>query len=447
MSTKYCFVGSAAKADSDVDDDTDVPDLCENDSDDDDEAPCTGHDTKQAAVYAGRSRNLASADDGTVEAVAGNEAKYTSAERERAKEAVDLVRKIGFYSPSTVLDMMRHGGIAGCPLSSHDINIYGKSRGYHAGKMKQRTAQQLRVEQVPPLTTKEQVMHCDIMFVGKIIVFVASVQPLDLAFTYVIEDRSTKEVARAIRGTITTLQMRDCHVHTIVHDPERGIASCRNMLPGVIFEASTVQGHVIFAERLIQELKECMRSVIHSLSYPLVDKLTVCLVAFATIRRNSVFHRGLGLTMSPRDVMLGRKVDYRRELVLGFGDFVNVYDPKVVKNTMSSRVQEAIAIYPTGGLSGAWVFYHLKSGKQVVRSTWNVVPMLDMHIKFMRDLALPGAVPDIKVQPRVEELLEVSPDMVNTADSGGVDQVPAYVVGDREELSSHTFGLFYLKHV
>ena len=98
-----------------------------------------------------------------------------------------------------------------------------------------------------------------------------------------------------------------------------------------------VNGHVVLAERLIQELKESMRSVIHSLSFRLSMKLLDFLVTYVTVRRNSVFNKSLGSKISPREIFTGRKIDYKKELAQGFGDYAKVYNTQAKKNTMDKR--------------------------------------------------------------------------------------------------------------
>lgn len=70
---------------------------------------------------------------------AGNMVKYTCAERDRAAEGRDLVRKLGFRSPQVAKDMLNNGGILNCPLIGADIDrgidITGRPKGYWKGKL------------------------------------------------------------------------------------------------------------------------------------------------------------------------------------------------------------------------------------------------------------------------------------------------------------------------
>ena len=38
-----------------------------------------------------------------------------------------------------------------------------------------------------------------------------------------------------------------------------------------------------------------------------------------------MFNKSLGLKMSPKEAFPGRKLDYKRDLDVGFGDFAKVY--------------------------------------------------------------------------------------------------------------------------
>ena len=374
---------------------------------------------------------------GTTETVAGNEAKYTRVERERAAEALDIVRKIGLKSPVVVADMLKNGAILNCPLTAQDVSravsIHNRPDGYWEGKMHDRKSGQIYPEYLPPLTKKNQIAHCDIFFVAKKTVFVALLNPLNLAVTVLLQSTRQSEVERAIRAVQGVLSFRGCVVHTVIHDPERSIAAASNSFPKILFEESNVKGHVILAERVIEELKEIMRSVRFSLPFELANVLFPFLIIYATIRRNSVFNKSLGLKMSPKEALTGRKLDYKRDLDMGFGDFAKVYSNVSRKNSMDRRSIDSIALYPTGNLTGAWVFLHLSTLKPIVRGRWVKVPMSDLVIKLLNDLAADkGVVAQIEDSPNGgeeggEDLLIEEPEMVLA------DPAVEMVTGDKIE--------------
>jgi hypothetical protein len=231
--------------------------------------------------------------DGKAGTVRSHQAKYTLAERARAGEAINLMRKIGYWAPGAVSDMLSNGGIINCPLTRADIergiDIEGHPRGYWEGKMHGRKASQIVQEVTPlPQTKRNQIGHCDIMYVGGQIVFVALVNPMNLGVAKVIKSTGAKHVRDAIMSVQRVLSKNGCRLHAIIHDPEKSIAKCSESFPDINFQETDVKAHVVLAERLIQELKECMRSVIHSLAFKMPTFLFQDLVTYALIRRNTM---------------------------------------------------------------------------------------------------------------------------------------------------------------
>jgi hypothetical protein len=205
--------------------------------------------------------------DGKTVTVASQAAKYTAAERKRAKEAINLIRTSGFYSPNTLMDMLENGGIANCPLTRSDlergIDIEGRPTGYWQGKLHDKKSGQLILEKVlPPLTKKHQIAHCDIMHIGQKKYFVAVINPMNLAVADAIENTSVKSLQKSIEKMVNLLAKRGLLIHSIIHDPERGFGKVSANFPNINFQPTDVDGHVVIAERLIEEIKEIMRSVI-----------------------------------------------------------------------------------------------------------------------------------------------------------------------------------------
>jgi len=53
--------------------------------------------------------------------------------------------------------------------------------------------------------------------------------------------------------------------------------------------------------------------------------------------------------------MTGRKVDFKREYALTFGEYVEARNPKVVSNSMAPRTEPCLALYPTLNANGSWI--------------------------------------------------------------------------------------------
>jgi hypothetical protein len=100
---------------------------------------------------------------------------------------------------------------------------------------------------------------------------------------------------------------------------------------------------VVKAERLIEQLKEGYRSVKASIPWRMNHKLRKELVVFVNGRRNLVFTNTLTDKVSPKELFIKRKVNYEKDYALGFGDYVQAYDPNVKKNSSDPRTMGCIA--------------------------------------------------------------------------------------------------------
>jgi Reverse transcriptase (RNA-dependent DNA polymerase). len=72
--------------------------------------------------------------------------------------------------------------------------------------------------------------------------------------------------------------------------------------------------------------------------------------------------------------------------MLGFGDYVETYDPKVRSNTMRERTEPCVALYPAANVSGSWIFWNLKTEAYVRRTHWvkmftphSVIAVMNQH--------------------------------------------------------------------
>jgi len=96
--------------------------------------------------------------------------------------------------------------------------------------------------------------------------------------------------------------------------------------------------HLDEIDMKIHRLKELMRSVVAGLPYTLGKDLVKDLV------------------------FTGYKPDFKTELSLAFGDYVEVYDPKSKgksNDIMTAQTEPCVALYPSASRNGSWVFYSL----------------------------------------------------------------------------------------
>jgi hypothetical protein len=104
--------------------------------------------------------------------------------------------------------------------------------------------------------------------------------------------------------------------------------------------------------------------------------LVVWLVYFVVMRVNqSLFDKTPGAVPPFCNFKL-RKIDHNIDYRIGFGEYVQVHeDNGIHQNSMMARTTGAIALCPTGNLSGSVKFLSLSTWKVLTRDKWTEVPM------------------------------------------------------------------------
>jgi len=112
------------------------------------------------------------------------------------------------------------------------------------------------------------------------------------------------------------------------------------------------------------------------------------LVSYCVNRINIRTTSALVTNVCPRVRFTGRKVNYKSEFSLSFGDYVEVYDPKVLSNSViDMRTEPCIALYPAANITGSWIFWNLKTRSYVRRTRWKKMVMADTIIETLNNIS------------------------------------------------------------
>jgi hypothetical protein len=103
----------------------------------------------------------------------------------------------------------------------------------------------------------------------------------------------------------------------------------------------------------------------------------------------------------------GIPVDYRKELLVAFGDYVEAYEG--TDNTSHARSSACIALYPVGNSMGSWVLWKIETRSRVRHSNMTKLVTSDLIKQAMNVLtregrnenAIASAVEDETQQPAV----------------------------------------------
>jgi hypothetical protein len=363
-----------------------------------------------------------------VSTVSSNLQEYSVREQTDAKKAKDLSKVLGYPSPQSIIDMINNGAIINCPVTAKDVaranKIYGPDLASLRGKSRKQKTSSISTDYLPREVSSDLTLHVDMMFVNTNAYLISVSTPLGLTIVnelgHTKGSRSLKSVAPALMEQINTYASRQFKVKTINTDIEGAIMSMTSSLneKGILVNPAGAGSHVPIIERKIQEVKQRARAIINSLPYRLAVTLLVYLTYFCVSRINLVPHK-TGLTnISPTEAFKGRKIDFKRDLRVGFGEYAEVFDP-YSDNTMRPRTQAGISLGPTGNLSGSVKFLSLATGRTITRDQFTILPIPDNVIQHMNNLASIAAE---KYKANIQDPIHISMDP-NQDFSANADEV------------------------
>jgi len=104
--------------------------------------------------------------------------------------------------------------------------------------------------------------------------------------------------------------------------------------------------------------------------------MLIQLVYHAIMRLNAFPSKGgVSPTISPRSLMTGVPLDYKKHCQLPFDSYVQTHKEPDPTNTLNTRTVGAICLGPTGNLQGSYKFLSLQSGKLITHHVWTPLPM------------------------------------------------------------------------
>ena len=325
--------------------------------------------------------------------VAEREAEYSAAELKSARGARDWSRKMGYTSCADLASLVSSGGMLNCPYTTTDIwradQIYGKDVPMLQGKSTVRHKVLARTEVVARPLDEKQAIHCDVMFYRGEAYVLAVVKPLNMLIAIYIGGRTAQSSRNYYKAFITlrdTVQSQGFKINYFLVDGERALAALEDKIPDVTVYVAAQGHHVPVAERAIRVVKERCRCIDSGLPYTVPLRLARYEVYFVISRINAVPRKSGGAT-SASEKFKGVKLDYNRDVRLGFGDYVQCVNNIVRKNTPAARTVGCVALCPTNNLTGAWKFYALDSARVITRDAFTELPTPDVVIDHMKRLA------------------------------------------------------------
>jgi hypothetical protein len=162
-------------------------------------------------------------------------------------------------------------------------------------------------------------------------------------------------------------------------------------------------------------VKERCRATRHSLPYERIPKLMTIHIVLNVVKLLNFFPTkgGVSDTLSPKTIMSGETLDFKKHLGLQIGQYFQVHEEDNPRNRQVARTKGAISLGPSGNLQGGFKFMALNSGKKIVQRSWDVIPLSDVVINRVNELG--------KDQPRLMTFTDHHGRLIGDMEIPGVD--------------------------
>lgn len=322
----------------------------------------------------------------------GTDGTYTRRELDRAKRAMEFVKNAGYPSEKEAIRMVIDGNIMDIDLTAQDVirgfRIFGKPPAAVRGKAKETTAVRRRPDDYLKQVGENQVLHADIMHIRGHHYLVAVAEPLQIIVTAAIESEKTERIGLALQSILEAIRGYGHNPVRVHLDPQPALQALVGKFPGVEVDISGAGDHVSKVDVRIKIIKEIVRSVQAGLPWNLPDDLIDDLVRYATTRLNARRTSASADSVAPKVALTGRRLSYRKEFGLSFGDYCEVRDNSCTSNdALANRTEPCIALYPVSNSTDSWMFYNINTKRHVKRSTWERMVTTDLIIRHMNDMA------------------------------------------------------------
>jgi hypothetical protein len=216
----------------------------------------------------------------------------------------------------------------------------------------------------------------DIIFVNKIPIFLSISRSIRFITAAVLEKRKEASIVKSLEDIYGLYRKRGFRITNILGDSEfectRGaVATDMKSKLNICGE----EEHVPDIERCIRTVKERTRSTYNVTPFDHFSPRMVIEMVFLQVFWLNALPRRLGVsqTLSPRTVVTGFGVDYKKHCRIEYGQYVQTHEKQ--DNTMTTRTIGALALRPTGNQQGGYYFCSLMSGQRLHRTHWTELPM------------------------------------------------------------------------
>jgi hypothetical protein len=108
-------------------------------------------------------------------------------------------------------------------------------------------------------------------------------------------------------------------------------------------------------------------SCLSQLTVPMYPKVLMIHIVLNAVKMLNFFPMkgGISNMLSPKTIMTGETLDYKKHLSLQVGQYCQVHEEDTQHNSQSPRTKGAILLGPSGDLQGGYKFMALNTRKKI----------------------------------------------------------------------------------
>ena len=343
-----------------------------------------------------------------------NKSKHSRRIYLRALNARILQNKLTGPSYKHFKEIVRNKQINNCPITETDIDnaqeIFGESLQCLKGKMTRNPSVHARgiLIRVPDniLASYGNVtMSADVMSVNGVRFLITHSRHIRFTTNELLPSLNNNVLLGAILNVRRIYKKRGFMLRMILMDGAfeslRGALAEKDIEPNICSENE----HVGEIERTNRTVKERCRGVYNTLPFNKLPGRLVAELVSSTVFWLNALHPGVHLlnNLSPRTLVTGRTIDYKRHCKHEFGAYVQTHE--ATDNTMAPRTIGAIALRPTGNEQGGWFYLSLSTGRKINRLHASELPMPEHVIDQVHRMARRNK-SGIEFRNRINNLME-----------------------------------------
>ena len=190
----------------------------------------------------------------------------------------------------------------------------------------------------------------------------------------------------------------------------------------VDFNFSLTQQHVPDIEHKNRFLQEQFHVGLYRLPYKKLPKVMIRYLSLRVTRKRSYFPKNTGISKvySPHTILKSKQVDFNKEFVHSFGNYIQVVDDRLPKNNNLPRSIDSIYLRADDSLQGGHKLMDFATGRVFTRATVTACAMTRMAIERVELIATRQGFKTLKFFNRKkEEMILTDADLIEGVGGGG----------------------------